>query len=146
MTTRQLALIVGGLLPALLLGLAALFQKLAAQGNMGTGLFLMISGLAISAVGGLFLLGEQNTAWNNGAVGWTLAFAVCWALATGLISLALRRLDGSISQLAPLYNMNTLVAVLAGLVVLAEWKTVQPGAITLASLLIIAGGILAARS
>ncbi|MCB9143176.1 MAG: hypothetical protein H6646_12980, partial [Anaerolineales bacterium] len=56
------------------------------------------------------------------------------------------RFDGQISQLVPLYNMNTLVAVLIGLVVLAEWRTVDPRKLAIAAILIVLGGILAARS
>lgn len=42
--------------------------------------------------------------------------------------------------------MNTLVAVVIGLVVLAEWENVQPGQLLLGAVLTVAGGVLAATS
>ena len=41
--------------------------------------------------------------------------------------------------------MNTLVAVLLALAVLSEWKHVSVSNVTLGALLIVAGGVLAAR-
>ncbi|SFI45165.1 hypothetical protein [Planctomicrobium piriforme] len=146
MTSKQLALLIGGLIPAVALGFAAVCQKLASQQGIGAGPFLIVGGLVISAVGGVFLLVERDATIQWQAAGYTALFALCWATATGLISFALRKLGGSMSQLVPIYNMNTLIAVLAGLVLLAEWKTVSPPKILAAAVLIIAGGVLAARS
>ncbi|HWL09315.1 MAG TPA: hypothetical protein VNQ76_12985 [Planctomicrobium sp.] len=146
MTSKQIALLIGGLLPAFGLGFAAIFQKLSGHHGIATGPFLVLVGLCTACVGGVFILFERDAAITFKAAGYTLLFGVFWAVSSGLISLSLRKLGGSISQLAPLYNMNTLVAVLAGLVLLAEWRTISPPKILAATLLIIAGGILASRS
>ena len=45
-----------------------------------------------------------------------------------------------------IYNMNTLVTVVIGLMVLSEWKNVQPVKLLVAALLITLGGILAANA
>jgi hypothetical protein len=42
--------------------------------------------------------------------------------------------------------MNTLVAVVFGLVLLSEWKGVVPGRLLLVAVLTMAGGVLAATS
>jgi len=124
MTSKQLALLIGGLVPAIGLGVAAIWQKLSGHYGIATGPFLIISGLVISLVGTVFLFLERDTAVTWNAVGLTVLFALFWAVSSGAISYTLRKLGGSISQLVPLYNTNTLVA----------------------SLLIISGGVLASRS
>lgn len=146
MSAKFFALLVGGLIPAVLLGFAGLFQKLASQHNLGTGPFLIVIGLSTCATGGIYLLIDRDSSFHLSGAGLTLLSGLFWATANGLILIALRKLGASISQLAPLYNMNTLIAVGAGLILLAEWKTVNPLRIVLAAILIIAGGILAARS
>lgn len=54
--------------------------------------------------------------------------------------MALIRYDAAVSQLAPLYNMNTLVAVLLGLLVFAEFRDVQVLRLAAGALLIVLGG------
>lgn len=145
MTRHQLALLIGGVLPAVLLGLASIFQKLSTNAGLGAGLLLMVTGLTTAAVGAILHAADDRT-WTGGGIGYACLFGVCWALATGGIAIALKKYSAQISQLVPLYNMNTLVAVAIGLIAFAEWRTVQPLRISLAAVLIVAGGILASRS
>ncbi|WP_437228226.1 hypothetical protein SH661x_000789 [Planctomicrobium sp. SH661] len=145
MLSKNVALLIGGLIPALVLGFAGIFQKLASP-HLGTGPFLIVTGLTTCIVGSVFLILEKDASCDLKSAGLAFLYGVSWASAVGMISISLRKLGGSMSQLAPLYNMNTLIAVLAGLVLLAEWKTVNPPRIILASLFIIVGGLLAAKS
>ena len=62
------------------------------------------------------------------------------------IAIALKKYDAQISQLVPLYNMNTLFAVLIGMVAFAEWREVSLAKILISSVLIISGGVLASRA
>ncbi|MFG0332427.1 MAG: hypothetical protein ACF8TS_03605 [Maioricimonas sp. JB049] len=146
MNTKQIALLLGGVLPALLLGVSGIFQKLSTSSGSGTGPFLIVVGGTTAVVGGLFLLNEPDTGFNLRSSLFAGLFGIVWAVSMGLIAIALGRFDAQISQLVPLYNMNTLVAVGLGLVFLAEWRNVNSLQLLLASLLIIAGGILAARA
>lgn len=146
MNLKQMDLIVGGFLPAIGLGIAALCQKLSGHHGIATGPFLIVVGISTIIVGSIFIAVEGDSGISPKAVGYTLMFAVFWATSSGLISLSLRKLGGNISQLAPLYNMNTLVAVVLGLLLLAEWRTISPPKILAATCLMIAGGILASRS
>lgn len=145
MPTKYLAILAGGLLPALGLGVAGLFQKLSSQ-SMGTGVFLIVTGIASCLIGSLFILVERDASFSGEGLRNAFLFGICWAVSSGMITFTLRHLGGSISQLVPIYNTNTLVAVLAGLILLGEWKSVDPLRITLASLFIIIGGVLATRS
>ena len=77
---------------------------------------------------------------------YVVLFGLVWATGIGCIGIALRRFDGQISQLVPLYNMNTLVAVVLGLIILSEWRNVNATKLVMAAILIIAGGVLAAQA
>ena len=140
------ALLIGGLLPALLFGLSGVIQKTCARTGIGTGPYLAITGLVVAAVGLVFAVAERDVTVGRAGATFTALFGACWALGIGCIAIALRRYGGQISQLVPLYNMNTLVAVLIGLVVLSEWREMHWGRLLMASALIVSGGILAASA
>lgn len=144
MTNQTLSILIGGVLAAVLLGISGVFQKIA-QG-MSQGPYLVVVGLVICLVGGIWWAVTRESAWNLPAVGYSSLFALFWALATGCIAIGLAKYGGSISQLAPLYNMNTLVAVLIGLFLMGEWKQVDPIRISIGAVLIVAGGIVASRA
>lgn len=145
MTRHQLALVLGGILPAILLGLSGICQKLGAGAGMGSGPLLIVIGLTTALIGAIFC-GTGDSAWSPSGIGYACLFGLCWATATGCVAVALKKYGAQISQLVPLYNMNTLVAVVIGLIAFAEWRTVQPLRISLAAILIVAGGILASKS
>lgn len=140
------SVIVGGLIPAVLLGLSGICQKFCGKEGIATGPFLIGVGLTVIAVGGGFAWFEKDLTIHAKSAAWTCLFGICWALGTGLIAVAIRHYNGQISQLVPLYNMNTLVAVSIGLIVFAEWQTVNAGRIAVAAVLIMLGGILASQA
>ena len=146
MSERAIAILLGGILPALMLGLTGVFQKLSNNARIGTGPFQIVAGLTTALVGGVFLLLERDATIGQRSALYTVLFGLVWATAIGLIGIALGRFGGQISQLVPLYNMNTLIAVLIGLVVLAEWRNVDPRKLAVAAVLIVIGGIVAARA
>lgn len=146
MSNATLALLIGGLLPALCFGLSGAVQKVAAKSGTGTGPYLLVVGLVVVAVGAAVTAVERDATLTRPGAGYAALFGLLWATGVGAIAVALGRYDGQISQLVPLYNMNTLVAVVAGLVALGEWQMVQPGRLLLATALIIGGGVLAATA
>lgn len=146
MDHKTVAIVLGGLLPAIMLGLAGIFQKFSASGGIGTGPFLIGVGVTTVVVGGIFLFLEKQVAITGQSAAFTLLYGLIWATATGFVAISLSRYGGQISQLVPLYNMNTLVAVVLGLVIFAEWRNVDPLKLALAAVLIVAGGVLAARA
>ena len=143
MNNHTLSLLIGGVAGAVLLGISGVFQK-SAQG-ISQGLYLVVVGLVITLVGGVWWCVTRESEWSLRAVGYTSLFALFWALATGCIAIGISRYGGNISQLAPLYNMNTLVAVLIGLTLMGESKSVNPLPICIGAVLITVGGIIAAR-
>jgi hypothetical protein len=146
MTNSTLALLVGGLLPAVLFGLSGAVQKAAAKGGIGTGPYLVVIGTVVAAAGLAVTAVERDATLTRAGAGYAALFGALWAAGVGAIAVALGRFGGQISQLVPLYNMNTLVAVAVGLVALGEWQAVHPGRILAATALTAAGGVLAATS
>lgn len=146
MSNATLALLIGGLLPAVLFGLSGAVQKLSAGAGVGTGPYLIVVGGVVVLVGLVVTAVERDTTLTPAGGGYAALFGLLWAAGIACIAVALGRYGGRISQLVPLYNTNTLVAVVVGLVALGEWQTVQPGRLLLATGLIIGGGVLAASS
>lgn len=146
MSSKLLALFIGGIVPAIGLGIGALFQRYAGEAGMATGPFLIVTGAVVAVVGMFFCFTEQDLGFSAQGAFYTLLFAVCWGISSGSISYSLRKMGASLSQIVPLYNMNTLIAVLIAIIVLAEWRTIHVPQILLATILIIAGGILASRA
>ncbi len=146
MKPNTMALLVGGLLPAVLFGMSGVIQKVSTKAGIGTGPFLIVVGVVVVVIGGVFTAIEQDTAVNWFSGLHAGLFGVLWALGIGAIAIALGRYEGQISQLVPLYNMNTLVAVVIGLIALSEWENLQTGRLLLGAVLTIAGGVLAATS
>ncbi len=146
MDHKIIAIVLGGVLPALMLGIASIFQKGSASGGIGTGPFLIGVGITTVIVGSIFLFVEKQVAITGQNAAFTLLYGLLWATATGFVAIALSRYGGQISQLVPLVNMNTLAAVVLGLIIFAEWRNVDPWKLLAAAVLIVAGGVLAARA
>jgi drug/metabolite transporter (DMT)-like permease len=146
MNNPALGLVIGGLLPALLFGLSGVFAKPASTTGIGLGWYLTSIGCAILLTGlALHLLQANNPFSLRGSL-FAAAVGFCWALGAALVAVALSRYGMAIARIVPLYNMNTLVAVLIGLTVFAEWKEVQVLKLLAGALLITLGGRLVATA
>ena len=143
MKANTIGLILGGVLPALLLGVSSVFQKTSNRAGIGAGPYLLVVGGVVLAIGLVLTAIQRDLTINWTSATHGAAGAALWALGMACIATALGRYN---AQLVPLYNMNTLVAVGVGLIVLAEWQTVHPVKILAASVLTIGGGVLAALS
>jgi transporter family protein len=146
MESKHIALWLGGALPAVMLGVSGLLQKLSTSAGISPGVFLLATGAMTALTGLVFLFIQHDAACDLRSLTYACLYGLVWSTSLAFISIALRRFGGQLSQLAALYNMNTLVAVLLGLLVLSEWRSVSPTRITAAAVLIVLGGVLAARS
>ena len=146
MDQKVIAIVVGGLLPAVLLGIYGVFQKASVNAGIAPGPFLVVMGVTTIMVGGVVTLLERDSSIQPRSAAYTAVCGLLWALGTAGIALAIRRFNGQVSQLAPLYNMNTLITVGIGLLLLAEGQVLNGWKLTLAAILIVIGGVLAATS
>ncbi|MGF1498837.1 MAG: hypothetical protein ACFB8W_18725 [Elainellaceae cyanobacterium] len=142
MSPQAMGLIVGGLLPALLYGVAGVFAKISTNAGMPVGSHLICIGLAVSGAGitlNNLLPGRfpSSTAMlSSGTMG------LLWGLGTGLVALGLLRYQAPLAKLVPLYNMNTLVTVLIALLVFVEWRDVNLPRLMVGAALVVVGGVL----
>ncbi len=146
MSKQTLAILIGGLLPALLYGAAGVLQKTASKTGIGPGPYILIIGVVAVVIGGVITLVSQDASVSWSGAGQTAGFAVLWSAAIVSIMLALGRYDGPVSVIVPLYNMNTLIAVLLGLFVLGEWEGLNEWRLIAGAVMIVAGGALAGTS
>jgi transporter family protein len=146
MSKPTLAILIGGLLPAVLYGVAGVLQKTASKTGIGPGPYVLIIGVTAAVIGGVItlLLRDTSVTWSGAAQ--TAGFGVLWAAAVVSIMLALGKYEGPVSVIVPLYNMNTLIAVLLGLLFLNEWAGVNGWRLIAGAVLLVAGGALAGTS
>jgi transporter family protein len=79
---------------------------------------------------------------STSAISASLLFGSLWALGSGCVVIALYRYEAALSKLAPLYNTNTLVAIVLSLIIFAEWQQVDLVKLLGGAVLIVLGGIL----
>ena len=147
MNNNTLGIIVGGIIPALLYGAFAITMKAGSGYKLSTSSFLIIIGLVIAVTGLLVrpILNETESL-NNTAIAFSIGAGLSWALGTALVNYSIIKFETPLAILTPLYNMNTLVAVLGGLIIFAEWKSVNIVPTAIGTLLVIMGGILLSRA
>ena len=146
MSNQVAGMILGGFIPAILLGVFALFQKLSVTLGAQPGPYLLFVGLGVITVAGVLMIFGSRGALPLPAMGASLATGLVWAVAVTLIAVAQGRFGASVARLVPLFNMNTLVAVLLGFLVFAEWQGVRVPRLSLGAVLIVLGGTLVATA
>lgn len=146
MTPQATGLIIGGLIPALLYGVSAIFQRGSTGVGIGIGPFLIAAGTAILLTGGAFLVFDPGRGWSARSAALAMGSGAAWGIGTSLVAVALVRYGVPLGKLVPLYNMNSLVAVTLALIIFAEWKQVKVPQLLIGSILIVIGGTLVARA
>ena len=143
MSPQVLGLIIGGLIPALLFSLNGLLNKLVTQTGTGVGWLLLLTGIGVAASSIPFFILLPSGVSSRG-VGFSLLMGITWGLGVGLIAVAILKFRSPLSQLVPLYNMNTLFVVLLSLLIFAEWKSVGIFKLVVGAMFVLVGGTLVA--
>ena len=142
MTHTQLGLLLGGLIPAFLFGIAGLFQKFSAQQPITLGAHLVAIGIGVVSVGIAICLYNMDQTYSIKAAIPSFVIGAGWGSGMFLVAIAITKYSANLAQIAPLYNMNTLVTVIAALVIFSEWKDVNMTKLIIGTVMIIAGGVL----
>jgi len=144
--TAWKGLLVGGFLPALLFGITGVLQKAYGRAGGGSGWYLLLVGLGVSATGlvAVGFMADRALTARAGLV--ALGIGLSWGLGMIAVVLGLNRYDVPLSKLAPLYNLNTLVVVLLALALFAESRDVNVPRLLGGATLIMAGAALVARA
>ncbi|MEI8230819.1 MAG: hypothetical protein WCG83_06840 [Candidatus Peregrinibacteria bacterium] len=146
LSNQSIGLIIGGFLPAIVYGFSGVLPKVSNQAGIGIGLYTIIVGLAVTLTGLIifFFIPDSTVNWKSGIA--AFGFGLASGIGNGLVVIGLMRFKTPMSQLTPLYNMNTLIAVLLALWIFAEWKQVNQLQLIIGSVLIVLGGTLVARA
>lgn len=137
-----MGIIVGGILPALLFGFSGICQKWSSQHGISTGAYLVFIGLGVVSVGAVLWLMNSNQQFSIASTVPALGLGISWGLGALGVALGISKYGAPLAKLVPLYNMNTLVAVLLALVIFSEWREVHLVKLSIGAVMIIAGGIL----
>jgi drug/metabolite transporter (DMT)-like permease len=146
MSKNMMGMLLGGFIPALCYGLSGIFQKSSTQSGISLPLYILATGTGVVLVGAVLVIlsPEKMISFKSG--GYAVSIGLLWGLGMTLVAVALSRYNAPVSKLAPLYNMNTLVTVVLGLVIYAEFKEVNTVRLLIGALLIVVGGTLVANS
>lgn len=148
MSSNTLGLLVGGLAPALLFGVFAILTKASTQYNLGSSFYIIVVGISciILGLGSVPFFSENLGKISPQGTIFAGLGGLAWALGMFLVNVAIARFDTPISLLAPIYNMNTLVSIVLGLWIFAEWRNVSMPKLMLGSFLITLGGVILSRA
>lgn len=147
MSPQAWGIVIGGLFPALLFGFSNVFAKAANSAGISLGLYVIGIGLSVALVGTVlhFYQGGDSILTGRGLL-FTVCVGLAWASGTACVAFALVQYGARISTLVPLFNMNSLVSVLLGLWLFAEWRDVNTLKLVSGALLIAIGGSLVASA
>ena len=140
------SLIVGGLVPAILLGAGSVLMKLSLRAGSSVPNYLAQVGAAV------LLIGLCASALNGGWVStykastFALTMGVAWASAIGLMAYAVSVLQVPVSILSPLTNTNALVAVTFSAIIFKEWQSLDMTKVLTGTMLIAAGAYVVATA
>ena len=146
MSSKATALLVGGFLPAFIYGASAIFQKFSTNVGISISTYLVSVGLGVAVAGIGFYFFENTVQFSIKASSFAGLFGLTWGIASGLVAFSLIQFSIPLSQLVPLYNMNTLIAVLLALIFFSEWKDLNSVKLLSGSALIVIGAIFVANS
>jgi len=146
MPSKTTALLIGGFIPALIYGGSAIFQKLSTSIGISISTYLVAVGVGVVLAGLGFYFFDNSLPFSLKASSYAGIFGLTWGIASGLVAYSLLHFNVPISQLVPLYNMNTLVAVLLALVVFSEWKDLHTLKLLFGTVLIAIGTVFVANA
>lgn len=134
-------ILIGGLLPAILWGMTAVFQKQSAAAVLGPGRYLSIFGLVICASGLIYAHFTKEVEFNARGASFAALAGMSFALGTGLLSFVLWKYSFPISRLMPILSANVLIPVAFGVFFLGEASDVNVNQLLLGTALVILGAI-----
>jgi len=146
MSSKITALLIGGFLPAFIYGGSAIFQKLSTNIGISISTYLVAVGLGVGIAGLGFYFFDSTAPISFKASTYAGLFGLTWGIASGFVAYSLLHFNTPISKLVPLYNMNTLIAVLLALVIFSEWKDLHTIKLLTGSVLIVMGAIFVATA
>ena len=143
MSNNMAGILLGGILPAVMYGLFPVLVKSGNAHGLTPGAMLLCVGAAVTAIGGVYLPVVDR---GFGAVSFTgtafgLAAGFAWGLGALGVGYAISALNAPVALITPIFNTNSLVAVVLGWAVLGQ----AMGATALAGLVLVLGSVVAVQ-
>ena len=137
-------ILVGGVIPAVFLGLGTVLMRSSITSGASIPTYLAVIGTTIALVGwvSMAFTGQTGGLRVWAAVSWAVAMALTWSAAIACISYGFGTLKLPVSVVAPLTNANALVAVTIGAIAFGEWRSLDVPMIMGGALLICIGASL----
>lgn len=135
----QIIVIFGGIIPAVLWGLATVFQKMSALNSIGPGRYLTVFGVVVAAGGIVYAQLTNEVGWSSKGLIFTVAAGFAFTVGAGLLSFVLWRYEFPISRLAPILGANVLVTVLVGVMFMGEGANLNVPQLMVGTLIVIVG-------
>jgi transporter family protein len=135
------SLLIGGLLPAVLLGMGTVLMKLSMREGSSVPNYLVQVGGTVLCVGLLATLLGDGWVSSPRAQMFAMLMGLAWATAIGSMAYAVSTLGAPVSIIAPLTNSNALVALTASALVFREWDTMNGPRALVGALLIVLGAV-----
>ena len=135
--------IIYGIIGAIFFGLNTVIYKVASQkGNFSPYYGTFIFGLGVVLIFSIFLLFKPSFEFEWKSSGLALIAGIVWGLGFLAIAVAIAQ-KADVSRLSPIYNANTIITVLIGIIFLKEIPdTSQIFRVLAGAVLIIVGAVL----
>jgi len=146
MNPQYLAILLGGIIPAICFGLTGVLAKASTDRGIDMASYLLCVGVAVLLDGVIlsFMVGQR--AISIGSSLYAISVGVVWGVGIALFGYVLSFHKAPVSAIVPFHAVSVLVAVLIALVVFAEWKTVNVPLLLMGSFLMVAGGVLVSKA
>jgi transporter family protein len=133
------AVLIGGIAPAVCLGLGTVLMRGSIAGGATIPLYLAVVGSTVALVGWAAIGWSGWPPTSVRGIGLAVAMGLSWSTAIACMAYGFGTLKLPVAVVAPLSNSNALVAVLVGALVFAEWRDLQIAKVICGTLLICAG-------
>lgn len=133
------AIILGGVVPAVLLGISTCLMKLSLRHGVSISTHLVLVGATVLLVGVIatFAAGKWQISMQSGLA--SSGMGLVWACSVIMMAYGMSKLQLPVSIVAPISNSNALVAVLLSAVLFKEWATLDVTKVLVGTGLIVAG-------
>ncbi|AZI35861.1 hypothetical protein NT2_10_00020 [Caenibius tardaugens NBRC 16725] len=131
--------LIGGVIPAICLGLGTVFMRASLGAGASIPLYLAVVGSVVAMFGWAALFWTGGSIFAARPVLFAAAMGSTWTVAIACMAYGMGVLKLPVSIIAPLTNSNALVAVAVGAMAFAEWRNLNLSLVGLGTLLICAG-------
>lgn len=140
------SILIGGLAPAILLGLSTVLMKLSMKTGIGLPVYIICVGSTITLYGIIaYFLSNTKDFVFSGAT-YAILMGIAWATSSLCMAYGVSTLKLPVAIVAPLSNSNAIVAVLLSAWIFAEWKDLDVTKVVVGTLLIVIGATVVSMS